>query len=514
MATIAAQPQTPRTIDQRKAAQPKRRRQPPPPGRLPVGLLGFGRVGRAGAAGAIRRSSGSMRNSLRRRSLIMKCSVQNRNNANLAPALRVASQPNHRTEFTMKAKSIVRRPRGRRQRTPRFRFFRGGENGGRTMSMPSSSRSVHLTAACKNTKISNQFRYRRERGARWTGAGPLSAIAPSRTESMTAPLWISEAEAASLMDMGGAIAALEKGLALEASGGAANMVKTHAVWDGHNTLHAIGATVPAAGIVGTKTWAHTEGGAAPLLLLFDSHDGSLKAIIEAFALGQLRTGGISGVATRCLAAPGADDMALIGTGKQAITQLAAVAAVRKLRRIRIFGRDAGRRAAFVERVRRTLDLPAEEAASIEAAVAGASIITLVTRATTAFLTSAIVARGAHINAVGAITPERAEFAPDLLGRCAIIAADSVPQVKSLSREVLDYCGTDAAAWSRIGPLSAIVAAGAGRPAGPDLTLFKAMGMGISDLALGIEIYRAAVAGALGKALPAPAKATPRLKANL
>ena len=45
------------------------------------------------------------------------------------------------------------------------------------------------------------------------------------------------------------------------------------------------------------------------------------------------------------------------------------------------------------------------------------------------------------------------------------------------------------------PLSAVVAEGKGRPAGADLTLFKAMGMGISDLALGIEILRRA--GELG-----------------
>ena len=136
-------------------------------------------------------------------------------------------------------------------------------------------------------------------------------------------LWITEAEVVRLMDMKGAIAALDRALALEAAGKAENMVKTHAIWGGHHTLHAIGAVFADEGFVGTKTWAHANG-AAPLLILFDSHNGSLKAIIEAFALGQLRTGGISGLATKYLAADeGASDMALIGTGKQAMTQLAA-----------------------------------------------------------------------------------------------------------------------------------------------------------------------------------------------
>jgi hypothetical protein len=153
------------------------------------------------------------------------------------------------------------------------------------------------------------------------------------------------------MDMKGAIAALDRALALEAAGKAENMVKTHAIWGGHHTLHAIGATFPDEGFVGTKTWAHANG-AAPLLILFDSHNGSLKAIIEAFALGQLRTGGISGLATKYLAADGACDMALIGTGKQAMTQLAAVASVRPLRRVRAYSRDGAARA---ELDRATLD---------------------------------------------------------------------------------------------------------------------------------------------------------------
>ena len=70
------------------------------------------------------------------------------------------------------------------------------------------------------------------------------------------------------------------------------MVKTHAIWGGHHTLHAIGATFADEGFVGTKTWAHANG-AAPLLILFDSHNGSLKAIIEAFARAGLLTSSTS-----------------------------------------------------------------------------------------------------------------------------------------------------------------------------------------------------------------------------
>ena len=326
-------------------------------------------------------------------------------------------------------------------------------------------------------------------------------------------LWISEREVSELVGMAEAITALESGLRLEAQGQARNMVKTHANFGAHDTLHAIGAAFEGAGFVGTKTWAHTAGGAAPLLILFDSRSGALKAIIEAFALGQLRTGAASGLASDWLAAEEAGDMALIGTGKQALTQLAAVAAVRRLARVRIFGRDAERRRAFTARVRAELGLAAEEAPSVEAAVEGAAIVTLVTRSTEPFLFSAMVAKGAHVNAVGAIVPERAEFEPALIDRCAVVAADNVAQVRNLSREFRQRFGEREEGWASVKPLSALIAAGARRPAGADLTLFKAMGMGISDLALGIEIYRRARAGGLGRALPARVAAAPRLASN-
>ncbi|MFB3061062.1 MAG: ornithine cyclodeaminase family protein, partial [Candidatus Binatia bacterium] len=248
-------------------------------------------------------------------------------------------------------------------------------------------------------------------------------------------LWLSEGEVVSLMDMGEAIAALEKGLLAEAQGQAQNMVKTHVAWNG-STLHAIGAAFPRAGFVGTKTWAHTEGGATPLVILFDSQTGNLKAVIEAFALGQLRTGAASGVATRCLAVRDAGEFAIIGTGKQALAQVAAVVAVRPIRSIRVFGRHKDRRSNFVSRTRQEFNLEVVEAASIREAVQGAQIITTATRATEPFLTADMISRGAHINSIGAIIPTRAEVAIDVMARCDQVVVDSKPQAQKLSRELM------------------------------------------------------------------------------
>jgi ornithine cyclodeaminase len=312
------------------------------------------------------------------------------------------------------------------------------------------------------------------------------------------PLWIAEADVVAMMALPDAINALEKGLKLQAEGASKNMRKTHLSWGGGHTLHAIGAIFEQEGLLGTKTWAHTAGGATPLFIMWDANSGALLAVIEAFALGQMRTGAMSGVATRWMARRDADSLALIGTGKQAMTQLAAVAAVRPLKTVRVFGPNSERRARFVENAKgQGFDFKIEEADSAA------------TREPV--LKSAMVARGAHINAIGAITTEREEFAQDIMDRAELIAADDPGTTRSLSKEFRTFFGDSDQAWKAVLPISSLIAASAERSADCDLSVFKAMGMGISDLALGMQIYRSAQSAGRGRALEPPEKVKPRLR---
>ncbi|TDN70010.1 ornithine cyclodeaminase family protein [Paraburkholderia sp. BL10I2N1] len=324
---------------------------------------------------------------------------------------------------------------------------------------------------------------------------------------MTSPIWISEQNVVELMSLSDAIGALERGLAQQAAGDARNMVKTHVAW-AENNLHAIGATYPKTGIVGTKTWAHTTGGTCPLLILFDAATGQLKAIIEAFALGQMRTGGISGVASRWLTQPDADLMALIGTGKQALSQLAAVAAVRPLRLVRVFSPTPEKRQAFIARARETFHMEIVEASSVEEAVADAPIITTVTRAKQPFLSASCIARGAHINAVGAITEERVELEMNVFARCTRAVVDDLPAAQRLSTELIRAYG-ESRRWADVNSLCDVIAGKNGRTTDDDITIFKAMGMGVSDLALGVEILERATRAGLGAPLPLPTREAPR-----
>jgi Predicted ornithine cyclodeaminase, mu-crystallin homolog len=113
--------------------------------------------------------------------------------------------------------------------------------------------------------------------------------------------------------------------------------------------------------------------------------------------------------------------------------------------------------------------------------------------------------------VGAITPGGAEIARDLLARCTRVVVDSPPQARRLSRELIDFYGTDDEGWQAVRPLSAIVAGRQQRTPADDLTLFKSLGMGISDLSLGIEIYNAARTAGVGRPVAHPVPVALKLK---
>jgi ornithine cyclodeaminase/alanine dehydrogenase-like protein (mu-crystallin family) len=322
------------------------------------------------------------------------------------------------------------------------------------------------------------------------------------------PLWITEADVVAALDLRGAISALETGLRLEAAGEATSLEKTHAVWGDGHTLHALGATFQGRGVVGTKTWAHVHG-AAPLLVLWNSESGSLLAVIEAFALGQMRTAGLSGVATAALAAPEAASLALVGAGAQALAQAAAVAAVRPLTDVRVFSRSADKADALAARLSEQLGAEVRSTTVASDAVQGADVVTTVTRAREPILHLTDLRRGVHVNAVGAITPERRELAADVVEAASVIACDSISSARRSATDLCAVFDDDEARWQQVLTLGEI-AAGDRRPADPVLTLYKGMGTGVADVALGAVILERTRASGSGRPIDVPTRVTPRL----
>jgi len=324
------------------------------------------------------------------------------------------------------------------------------------------------------------------------------------------PIWITEADVVGLISLPEAIDALERTLALEAADQAASMPKTHLMVAENDAMHAIGGAAGGEGICGFKTWINVQGKSETTMTLFSMEDGACLAVIEATALGQMRTASVTGVGTKRLALSGADEMGIAGTGKQSLPQIAAVHAVRPLKQVRVSSRNPETRKAFAEKVTATLGIPTLAVDALEDAVTDTPLVTLITNSTEAFLTADMLAKGSHLNAMGAIVPSRVEFTDDVFARADVIAVDSLRSVRDLSTEFRTHYGDDETAWKEVRTIASIIAADEKRPDDDDVTLFKAMGMGLSDLALAIEILKRARSQNKGHKVPDRVKLPPRL----
>jgi ornithine cyclodeaminase len=328
---------------------------------------------------------------------------------------------------------------------------------------------------------------------------------------MPEPLtWLTEQDIVSLVTIDDAIPALERGLRALGAGDAFNVPKALGSFADGSSMHSLGSGAPGLGYVGYKNWVHTKRGATAMYVLFNANDGTVAAVMEAAALGQIRTAAMTGVGTKWLAPPDASEMAIIGTGTQSITQVAAVNAVRPLRRVRVWSPTAEKRKAFAERLASQFAFEVQDAATLEHAVRDAPLVTLVTRAKDPFLTASMLARGTHLNAVGAILPTHAEFAQDVFARTGWIAVDDVTGVQRNSREFIERFGRDNQ-WTGVQPLADVIANDRKRPAGCDISMFKAMGMGLSDLSVALMALERARAQGMGRTIEHPVRAVPRWK---
>jgi len=319
---------------------------------------------------------------------------------------------------------------------------------------------------------------------------------------MSVMRYLSEHDVVAVLDMPRAIDALADTLTEQAHGRARNLPKTLATWNG-GSMHALGSvSLSAAGVCGFKTWVHAKKGGGSVFTLFDVETARLLAVIEARALGMLRTAAITGLATRAMAPPDARTAALIGTGPQAVTQLVALDAVRCLDRVRVYSPTPEKRAAFVARLAPRYRFTLEEASSVAQALDGAQIVTLVTRAEEPFVQADLLRDCRHLNAVGAILPSRAEFAQDVFDLAQAVVVDDVENVRRNSRELRTHYGDDDRAWASVTPLSDWLIQEPGPMPATGLRLFKSMGMGLSDLALARVVLAEAEQRGLGQVLPA------------
>lgn len=222
--------------------------------------------------------------------------------------------------------------------------------------------------------------------------------------------------------------------------------------------------------------------------------GRPVALLEGATLTAIRTAAASGLATDLLARPDSSTLAVFGSGVQARSHIIAMSAVRPIRMIRIFSRNASNAQLLVDELQANVGTTQDIvlAKSPRQTVEGADVICATTSSQDSVFDATDVAAGTHINAIGSYTPTAREIPAETIVRARV------------------YVDSREAAWSEAGDLIQPFQSGLinrhhvvaelgelistpklGRQNNFDVTVFKSVGIAVQDaVAARFAIYNA------------------------
>ena len=211
-----------------------------------------------------------------------------------------------------------------------------------------------------------------------------------------------------------------------------------------------------------------------VILLFRPDTGEPLAVMDGRLITEMRTAAVSAAATKCLAAPDARVLALLGSGVQAKAHLEALSSVRGFDEIRVWSPTP-------EHARRFAERHGARALDAESAVRGADVVVTATNAREPILRGAWLKPGALVNAVGSPLPDRRELDDPAMAN--VLVVDSREAVLKESGDVIL---SGAPIYAEIGEIFAGVKAA---PVGATV-VFKSVGLAVEDIAAAKLVYHA------------------------
>ncbi|MGF6373155.1 ornithine cyclodeaminase [Paraburkholderia sp. RAU6.4a] len=303
---------------------------------------------------------------------------------------------------------------------------------------------------------------------------------------------LNDAQIDALVGFDEAIPTLEQAFRALSRGRAAvqRRVRTEA---GGVKLSTLGAVLPEAGVTGAKVYTTINGRFSFSIVLFSTDDGRPLATLDANALTRIRTAATTVLAVRALARDDARAVAIFGTGVQGRAHAQALAAHTGLQSFRIVGLDNVEQVVDELNARhraRGVKATAGEAAE---AVRDADVIVTATRATGALFDGATLAPGAMVAAIGSSLPYTRELDDTTLARASRIVVELHEQAREEAGDLVQAApGTFD--WRNVVELGDVLEGRASaRVRSEDIVVYKAVGIGLQDVALAGLAWRKHVA---------------------
>ena len=302
-------------------------------------------------------------------------------------------------------------------------------------------------------------------------------------------LILRESDVQDLIEMDDVIGAVENAMRELGEGDAHNEPRRRAFAPG-GLLNVMFASYPGGKCTGLKGYTVSNGRVRFMVAVF-TLDGALDALVEADFMGAYRTGAATAVAARMLGTPRPATIALIGTGWQAATQALALSRVVEVEEMRVFSRNAEKRAMFAAEQAEQLAVRMVDSSSAEAAVRGADVVVTSTTSHNPVLEADWVEPQALIAAIGSNFRNRAELPAELVERAQTVVVDQLATAQLESGDLIQAAEAGKFDWEQAVELGAVVAGRWERPDRPGITLFESHGLALWDLAAASVVVAAA-----------------------
>lgn len=236
------------------------------------------------------------------------------------------------------------------------------------------------------------------------------------------------------------------------------------------------------------------------MVTLDAETGMVSAVLDGTYLTQLRTGAVQGAATELLSRKDSKIGALIGTGGQAECQLWAMLTARNLTEIRIFDIDFERASSFAKEMEEKYQVKMIPCETAQTCVTGADIITSVTTSKQPTFSAEWIKDGAHINGVGAFTPEMCEIPKEIIKKAETVIFDTVDGVMQEAGDFIQPIKSGYLSEEHYaGELGEMILGNiSGRKSEEEITIFKTVGSAVLDVFVANEIVEKAKNKGLGQ----------------
>jgi len=235
------------------------------------------------------------------------------------------------------------------------------------------------------------------------------------------------------------------------------------------------------------------------ILILDENTGFPISVMDGGFLTAMRTGAVSGVATKYMARADAKVAAVFGTGVQAVTQVLAVNEARPLEKLIVHSLDPTEaKQKFAREVGQRTGIEVELASDPAGAVGESDIVILATSAADPIVDGAWFKEGTHINGIGSHAPKMRELDALSVQRSRIVC-DLTEACKAEAGDLIIPADSGEWSWDKVaGNLGDVVLGKVqGRTSPDEITLFKSVGLAIQDMSAAKLVYNEASKRGIG-----------------